>query len=82
MFYYLLHTPLIHALSLLVWSLRDGTAHAAWFTTAPYVSVPPDQRWGLPLLYLVFVISVAILYLPCRWFAELKARRGGWTRYI
>ena len=82
MFYYLLHIPVIHAVSLLVWRLRDGTTHAAWFATAPYVAVPADQRWGLPLLYLVFVISIGLLYFPCRWFAGLKARRGGWTQYI
>jgi uncharacterized membrane protein len=83
MFYYLLHIPAIHAVSMLVWFLRDGTAHADWFATAPYVSVPPDQRWGLPLLYLVFIVCVVILYFPCRWYAQLKQRSdSGWLRYI
>jgi uncharacterized membrane protein len=83
MFYYLLHIPLIHATAWVVWLLRDGTAHQEWFATAPYVSVPPDRRWGLPLLYLVFAVDVAILYFPCRWFAQVKARRReGWLRYL
>ncbi len=83
MFYYLLHIPLIHALSLLAWWLRDGSAHEAWFATAPYVDVPPEQRWGLALLYLVFVVSVTILYFPCRWYADFKKRSAStWTRYI
>ena len=83
MFYYLLHIPTIHAVSMLVWFLRDGTAHADWFATAPYVSVPPDQRWGLPLLYLVFFVCVVILYFPCRWYAHLKQRSDSrWLRYI
>jgi uncharacterized membrane protein len=83
MFYYLLHIPAIHAVSMLVWFLRDGTAHADWFATAPYVSVPPDQHWGLPLLYLVFIVCVVILYFPCRWYAQLKQRSdSGWLRYI
>lgn len=83
MFYYLLHIPLIHATALVVWLIRDGTAHAEWFATAPFVSVPPGQRWGLPLLYLVFAIDVALLYLPCRWFAAVKARHpSGWLRYL
>lgn len=81
MFYYLLHIPLIHATALVVWLLRDG--HAPSFATAPYVFIPEDARWGLPLLYLVFVIVVALLYMPCRWFAAVKARRpGGWLRYL
>jgi uncharacterized membrane protein len=83
LFYYLLHIPLIHATALVVWFLRDGTAHAAWFATAPFVSVPSAQRWGLPLLYLVFVIDVALLYPACRWFAHVKARTPrGWLRYL
>ena len=83
MFYYLLHIPLIHALALIAWTLRDGQAHSEWFVTAPYVSVEAAARWGLPLLYFVFVIAVVTLYLPCRWFAQVKSRgRQGWLRYI
>jgi uncharacterized membrane protein len=83
MFYYLLHIPLIHVLALIAWTLRDGRAHSEWFVTAPYVSIEPAARWGLPLLYLVFVIAVVILYFPCRWFAHVKSRgRQGWLRYI
>ena len=83
MFYYLLHIPLIHAVALLVWLARDGSVHPEWFASAPYVSVPDADRWGLPLLYLVFAVVVLILYLPCRWFGRLKARRPtSWLRYI
>ncbi len=83
MFYYLLHIPVIHATAAIVWLLRDGSAHSEWFATAPFVSVPPDRRWGLPLLYLVFAVDVAILYVPCRWFAQVKARtRQRWLSYL
>jgi uncharacterized membrane protein len=83
LFYYLLHIPLIHALSLITWRLRDGTAHADQFATAPYIEFPPNQRWSLGLLYLVFAITIAILYPLCRWYAAVKARRpGGLLRYI
>lgn len=82
MFYYLLHIPLIHALSLITWRLRDGTTHSAAFATAPYVQLQ-GQRWSLGLLYLVFAITIAILYPVCRWYAGVKARRpGGVLRYI
>ena len=83
MFYYLLHIPVIHAVSLVVWRLRDRSTHGDWFATAPYVGVAPELRWGLPLLYLVFAISIAILYPLSRWFAGVKSRRKeGWLRYI
>ena len=70
-------------LALAVWRVRDGQFHTGWFTAAPFVSIEPAARWGLPLLYLVFVVAVVLLYLPCRWFAEYKARSGQrWLRYI
>ena len=83
MFYYLLHIPLIHAAALVVCFLRDGSVHAEWFATAPYVSIPPEQRWSLPLLYLIFALVVAVLYPLCRWYARLKATHPqGWMRYV
>jgi len=83
MFYYLLHIPVIHAIALLVWFVRDGRFGADRFASAPFVSIPDGQRWGLPLLYLVFAIVIAVLYVPCRWFARVKAdRQTGWLRYL
>jgi len=83
MFYYLLHIPLIHAVSLLTWRLRDGQVNTGWFVSAPYVSVEPQARWSLGLLYLVFAVSVALLYVACRWYAEVKGRhRASVLRYL
>ena len=83
MFYYLLHIPVIHVLALIVWKIRDGQVNAGWFASAPYVDVPPEQRWSLALLYLVFVLSIAALYFPCRWFAGVKKRsRSALIRYV
>lgn len=83
MFYYLLHIPLIHAVSLLVWYIRDGSVGASRFASAPNVFIPPADRWSLGLLYLVFAIVVAALYLPCRWYAARKAHSPAWwMRYI
>ena len=83
LFYYLLHIPVIHLLALLVWKIRDGQVHPEWFASAPYVSVPPEQRWSLALLYLVFAVSILALYFPCRWFAGLKKRSSSaLLRYV
>jgi hypothetical protein len=83
MFYYLLHIPLIHLAALLVNFLREGTIHREWYATAPYTYLPPEHRWGLPLLYFLWLVVVAILYVFCRWFAGVKARsHEGWIRYI
>jgi uncharacterized membrane protein len=75
-FYYLLHIPLIHSTALLVWLIRDGSVNAGRFASAPYVSIPPEDRWTLWLLYVVFIVNVAILYVACGWYARVKARRS------
>ena len=74
MFYYLLHIPLIHAVALVVWKIRDGVTHEDWFATAPYVFVESGQQWPLWLLYLVFAACVALLYPACRWYERRKLR--------
>ena len=83
MFYYLLHIPAIHIAALVVTFMREGSLHPERYAFAPYAQVPPEHRWSLPLLYLVFVIVIAALYFPCRWFAGVKARRReGWLKYV
>jgi len=84
MFYYLLHIPAIHLAAVITMRIRGATGFAEWYATAPYTSVPPEQRWTLGLLYLVYVIVlVGVLYPACRWYAAVKARRRyGWLRYV
>jgi uncharacterized membrane protein len=84
-FYYLLHIPLIHVLALLVSKLREGSVNGWLFDNHPMNPgpVPEGYMWSLGLLYLVFAIAVALLYLPCRWYANLKARRrDAWLQYL
>ncbi|MDQ6830072.1 MAG: hypothetical protein M3081_14540 [Gemmatimonadota bacterium] len=45
--------------------------------------VPNGYTWSLPLLYLVWIISVTLLYIPCRWYAKRKAQGGSaWLSYL
>ena len=84
-FYYLLHIPLIHLLACLVSLLREGRVNSWLFTNHPMMNpeAPPGYTWSLALLYAVFLVAVVILYFPCRWFAELKARtRSAWLSYL
>lgn len=83
LFYYLCHIPLIHALALGVNAIRDGNIHSDWYATAPFVRLPPEDRWSLGVLYLVFAVAVAALYPLCRWFLSVKARHPSpWLRYL
>jgi uncharacterized membrane protein len=77
MFFYLLHIPLIHASALVVSLIREGRVDPWLFGNHPMAPppVPDGYRWSLPLLYLVFAIVIALLYWPCKWYADLKSRR-------
>ena len=41
---------------------------------------PEMQGWGLSLgwIYVVWALVLALLYIPTRWFAGVKARRRDW----
>lgn len=84
MFFYLLHILLIHISALIVNLILSGAAHQEWYITAPFVVVPEDQRWGLPLLYLVWLINVIVLYFACQWYGRLKSSHAEikWLKYI
>jgi uncharacterized membrane protein len=84
-FYYMLHIPLIHALALVVSEIRLGEVSPWLFANHPMGNPPaPDgYTWSLPLLYTIWAVAILLLYLPCRWFATLKARRQDWwLRYL
>ena len=84
-FFYLLHIPLIHLLSLVVSVVREGRVNPWLFENHPMGNPPPPAgyTWGLPTLYAVWLIAVALLYIPCKWFASVKARRkSGWLRFL
>ncbi len=79
-FFYVLHIPLIHALALAVSKIRLGEVNPWLFANHPMgnPSAPEGYVWGLGLLYVVWAIAVILLYFPCRWFANLKARSQDW----
>ena len=84
-FFYMLHIPLIHALALVVSKIRLGYVSPWLFANHPMGNPePPDGYvWSLSLLYLVWAITIMLLYFACRWFAALKARRSDWwLQYI
>lgn len=83
-FYYLLHILVIHISALIVNFIRKGNMHQDWYNTAPFTWIAEENRWGLPLLYLVFVIDLVLLYVACRWYAGYKFRHPEkkWLQYV
>jgi len=77
MFYYILHIYLIHSLALITglamsFPIDVFTGNGAIFR--------PDTGWGfsLPVVYCWWLLVVLLLYYPCRWFMQLKARNKSW----
>jgi uncharacterized membrane protein len=84
-FYYVLHIPLIHVVAVLI-SLARTPAQTSWLVANHPMMPPPvpeGYMWSLTLLYVVVAAVVIALYFPCRWFAEVKARRrDAWLAYL
>ena len=85
LFFYLLHIPLAHAMALGISLVRSPAATGWLFGNHPMRPGPTPEgyAWSLGLLYLVTAVVVVVLYFPCRWFAQLKARRNDtWRSYV
>jgi uncharacterized membrane protein len=85
MFYYLLHIPVIHLAAVLISLAREGRVNPWLFANHPMMSPPPPvgYAWRLALLYLVFILVVALLYFPSRWYWRRKTTDPApWMRYI
>ena len=82
-FYYLLHILLIHLSALVIMLIRQGSITSDLYSTAPFTSIPDENRWSLSLLYLVFIVNIGGLYFLCRWYSRFKKEHpGGLMKYI
>jgi uncharacterized membrane protein len=81
MFYFLVHIFVIHILAYAFAMMQGGRGDFISLDTA---SFPAWYGTSLPGVYLAWLIVVLILYLPCRWYANLKSRRKDlwWLGYL
>jgi uncharacterized membrane protein len=81
LFFFILHLYLIHTLAVLA-ALARGLP-VDWLCAPNFATPPTAWPLSLPGVYAVFAIVLVLVYLPCRWFAELRRRhRGGWLSYL
>ena len=77
MFFYVAHLLVLHALAVIYALGAQGQAD--WlFGGKPILAKPAGYGMSLPLVYAAWIVVVGALYVPCRWFAALKQRRGDW----
>ena len=78
LFYYVLHLYLIHILAILAaLAFHQPALHGS--AIADFATKPAGYGHGLPFIYAMWILAVAILYLPCRWFMELRSRHRDWA---
>lgn len=78
--YYVAHLLLIHSAAVIVALATYGDA--SWLFGTPQAK-PPDYGFGLPWVYGVWLIVIAVLYPLCHWFSGVKQRRRDrWLSYL
>lgn len=76
MFYYLLHLFVLSSAASIVWAL---VYHRTFYVFDEHLA----GGWSLPVVYAIWMAVVLALYLPCRWFMGVKARRrDAWLSYL
>jgi len=73
--FYVAHLYLIHSLSVLL-GMFQGFGVDQTMTLSRFY--PSGFGVGLPAMFLVWALVVALLYPLCRWVAGVKARRRDW----
>jgi uncharacterized membrane protein len=75
--FYLTHIFLVHLMAVAWAQFHDG--NSSWlFHGFPPLSKPAGFGFGLPMIYVWWLVAIATLYPLCRWFAQLKQRRRDW----
>ncbi len=86
MFYYILHLYLIHILCAFCFFLRGNTWAQAYKGEShfPFYFVVPGEGYGLPVVYLVWIIVVMVLYPLCLRYDRYKTahKEKWWLSYL
>jgi len=79
MFYYILHLYLIHTIAIVAALAFHQPAAWLWHGAIFLLPTPPGYGHGLPFIYAMWILAVAILYLPCLWYMEFKRQHRDWN---
>jgi len=79
MFYYILHIYLIHIIAITAAIAFHQPAAWLWHGAFFLLPTPAGYGHGLAFIYATWILVLAILYLPCRWFMEFKRQHRDWA---
>jgi uncharacterized membrane protein len=81
LFFYVAHIFAAHAAAVVLALVQGGELRRIQIVNDP-AAIPDWYGLPLPGVYVVWILVVAALYYPCRWFATLKStRQDWWLRY-
>ena len=83
LFYYVLHLYLIHLIAMVV-ALISHQPILHGHLIVDFAQRPPGYGHSLPFVYAMWILAVAILYLPCSWFMSFRVRHRDltWLSYL
>lgn len=79
LFYYVLHIYLLHIIAIVAALVSHQPAAWLWHGGFFLQRTPEGYGHGLGFVYAMWLLAVTLLYLPCRWFMELKQRHRDWA---
>ena len=85
-FYFMIHFFLIHLLAMMVFFIKghnmDDTLKAA--QQIPFLFIVPGEGFSLPVVYLIWLLVVAIMYPLCKWYDQYKTnhKEKWWLSYL
>ena len=78
LFYYVLHIYLLNVIArLAALAFHQPIFHGT--VISELAQKPAGYGHGLPFIYAMWILAVAILYLPCLWFMKLRSRHRDWA---
>ena len=80
LFFYILQWYMAHSIGIIAGLIAGQSVRHLYESPLDRFSHPPPQGVGFRLwvVYLCWIIGVALLYPLCKWFAGVKARRRDW----
>lgn len=80
LFYYVIHFYVLHLLSMILYLMNGHSFEegAKGVNGIPLKFYQPGEGFGLPGVYVVWLIVVVALYPLCRWYAGYKRQQPSW----
>lgn len=82
-FYYILHFYILHTLLAIAFFASGYTADQIADPNIPFAFRPTNFGYSLGIVYLIWILVVAILYKPSKWFSSYKTQHSQWwLKYV